>query len=115
MLRRPGDELLGGSQDIAGDELGGRGSEAWREVHERLDAAGSARSRVVSRVLWPSPAPCPRSVDRDRRDGRSRGALELERLDDEGELVDAGRGQLVQLHPLHEMDAVDRQHDLVDR
>src|SRR5262249_32112483 len=52
---------------------------------------------------------------RDWRDGRAAEALRLERLHDEGELVDLLGRQLVELEVLQQVDTVDHQHDLVDR
>src|ERR1700682_3748598 len=55
------------------------------------------------------------SPHRDRRYGRAGATLDLERLDDEGELVDLLRGKLLELEILEQMHAVHDQRELVHR
>src|SRR5712691_11049435 len=55
------------------------------------------------------------SANRGRRHARARGAVDLERLHREGELVDALRDQLVELEVLDDVPAVHPQTDLVHR
>src|SRR5215510_14255069 len=55
----------------------------------------------------------PSLMDGDRRDGRSSRAAQLQRLENEGKLVDAFRGQLIELQALEHVNAVDRQQNLV--
>ena len=74
--------------------------------------AAAPRRRAASPPHPPPGGPLP---DRDRRDRRSGAALDLQRLHDERELLDALRRQHVQLHVLQDVDAVDHQHHLVDR
>src|SRR5262245_27968323 len=54
-------------------------------------------------------------ADRDRGDGGTGGTHQLQRLDDERELVDALGGKLVEPEVLEQEDPVDHQGDLVDR
>src|SRR5262245_22233578 len=56
-----------------------------------------------------------RSADRSRCHGRTCRAPQLERLDDERELVDPRLGEVLEHEILKEMDAVDCQRDIVDR
>jgi hypothetical protein len=49
----------------------------------------------------------------DRRHSRSRRALHLQRLQDEREFVNLLRGELVELHVLEQVYAVDHERDLV--
>src|SRR5580765_7953176 len=61
--------------------------------------------------------PCTRGnetlADRRRRHGRAGRALDPERLQAEGELVDLLRRELVELQVFHDMHAVHHQEDLV--
>src|SRR5262245_57998146 len=64
------------------------------------------------------PKPCESShplSDRDRSDGGSRRALNLERLQNERELVNPLRRHFIKFQILEKMNAVDDEHDLMDR
>src|SRR5207247_4998379 len=54
-------------------------------------------------------------MDRDGRDTRAGAALELQWFENQCEFVDASRGNFIELHVFEQMNAVDDQHDLVDR
>src|SRR2546422_9864188 len=72
--------------------------------------SGTSGDRVLLRSCC---APC--LADCGRRDARARGAVDLERLHRERELVDALRDQLVELQVFQDVDAVHHQEDLVNR
>jgi len=52
---------------------------------------------------------------RNWRDSRAGCALDLQRLEDQGEFVESPRGNFIQLHVFQQMNAVHNQHDLVNR
>src|SRR6516165_4295402 len=56
-----------------------------------------------------------RSADRSRRYGRTGRPLQLQRLHDERELVDARLGEVLEHEVLEQMDTVDGKRDVVDR
>jgi hypothetical protein len=73
-----------------------------------LLAGRCGRARAAGLVRPPGLA------DGDRCDGRAREALRLQRLHDEGELVDLLRRQLVELQILEQVNAVHHQRELMD-
>ena len=52
---------------------------------------------------------------RNWRDSRAGCALDLQRLEDQGEFGESPRGNFIQLHVFQQMNAVHNQHDLVNR
>src|SRR5215470_15546801 len=77
---------------------------------------GRNRSHRATRLLRTLPfLPLFASPYRGRRDGRSGGALELERLHHKSEFGDVLGGKLIELEVLQQMHAVDDQRDLVQR
>ena len=83
---------------------------ALRAVVSSSSCSSCRRARRVFVVFVSSWLP-----DRDRRHGRSRRALDLQRLDDERELVHLLAGQLVELQVLEQMNAMDDERDLMHR
>ena len=77
-------------------------------AHQSQPARVAGAPPATASLIWTLP-------HRDRRDRRAGAALDLQRLHDEGELVDLLRRQLVELQVLEQVDAVHHQRDLVHR
>jgi hypothetical protein len=118
-------------EDIPGLLMGGHTIDAikvYRRLHDvDLKAAGKAVERLAAGLPRSTPAQACRfrgtglagswinagSTNRDRRHRRTCTANKLERFDDQGELVGALSGKLVQPEVLQKKHAVDDQRNLV--